>query len=194
LIIVCPNGGTTSWYFDSPIDSHSQYETYIAKELVEAVDATYHTIKNGNGRAITGLSMGGHGAFYLAFKHPEIWGAAGSMSGGLDKRLGVYHKNKNLWEEHSVINMIDEYPIEELKIIFDCGTNDFFYEVNKRFENKLKQCGIPHQFMERAGKHNWAYWAESIVVHLQFFIDFFKSTELENNREVIEQMEKPANR
>ncbi len=46
--------------------------------------------------------MGGHGAFYLAFKHQDIWGAAGSMSGGVDirpfpnkwdlaKRLGNYY-------------------------------------------------------------------------------------------------------
>jgi S-formylglutathione hydrolase FrmB len=34
IIIVCPDGNKTSWYFDSPIDSSSQYETYIAKELV----------------------------------------------------------------------------------------------------------------------------------------------------------------
>lgn len=205
LIIVCPDGGKTSWYFDSPIDPNSQYETYLSKELIEAVEVTYNTIKKRNGRAITGLSMGGHGAFYLAFKHTEIWGAAGSMSGGLDicpfpnnweiyKRLGAYDQNKNLWEEHAVINLIDEYYIEDLQIIFDCGTEDFFYDVNIRFEAKLKQCDIPYQFIERAGKHNWAYWEESIVVHLQFFTEFFSSTQLENPSEVIKQKEKQTHK
>ena len=28
--------------------------------------------------------MGGHGAFYLAFRNQDIWAAAGSMSGGVD--------------------------------------------------------------------------------------------------------------
>ena len=34
FIIVCPDGGKTSWYFDSPIDKEMQYETYISKELM----------------------------------------------------------------------------------------------------------------------------------------------------------------
>ena len=86
IIIVCPDGNKTSWYLDSPIDSSSQYETYISQELVPEIDQKYKTIPSPSKRAITGLSMGGHGAFYLAFKHQDIWGAAGSMSGGLDIR------------------------------------------------------------------------------------------------------------
>ena len=34
LIIVCPDGGIGSWYFDSPVDKNYQYETYIIKELI----------------------------------------------------------------------------------------------------------------------------------------------------------------
>ena len=30
IIIVCPDGGSTSWYFDSPIDKEMQYETYVS--------------------------------------------------------------------------------------------------------------------------------------------------------------------
>lgn len=201
FIIVCPNAGKTSWYFDSPVDPSSQYETYISKELVLAVDVTYSTIKNANGRAITGLSMGGHGAIYLAFQHPNIWGAVGSMSGGLDlcpfpknweiyKRLGVYDQNKSRWQNHSVINMIDNLNDDlSLKIIFDCGFSDFFYDVNKQFEEKLKQCNIAHQFIERAGSHNWEFWRESISFHLPFFADFFSSHHIEKIDEAIDVLE-----
>ena len=62
LIIVCPDGGFGSWYWNNPVDPKSQYETFVSDELVKAVDARYKTIKNLTGRAITGLSMGGHGA------------------------------------------------------------------------------------------------------------------------------------
>jgi S-formylglutathione hydrolase FrmB len=183
IIIVCPDGDKTSWYLDSPIDSSSQYETYISKELVHAVDQKYKTIAEANGRAITGLSMGGHGAFYLAFKHQDIWGAAGSMSGGLDIRpfseewnisdlLGSYSENQELWEENTVINLTSLLS-GELKIIFDCGTEDFFVEVNKAFHNKLVAKGIPHEYSLRSGAHNWDYWRVSIKEHLIFFDDFF---------------------
>ena len=185
IIIVCPDGDKTSWYIDSPIDSSSQYESYITKELVPAIDRNYRTIKHKNSRAITGLSMGGHGAFYLAFKHQDIWGAAGSMSGGvdiipfaeewnLDELLGAYPEYKKNWEQHSVINLTHLLN-GDLKIVFDCGKEDFFAEVNESLHEKMNAKNIPHDYTVRPGKHNWKYWRNSIKHHLVYFDDFFNS-------------------
>src|SRR5690606_6461822 len=33
IMIVCPDGHFSSWYFDSPVDSAMRYETFIAKEV-----------------------------------------------------------------------------------------------------------------------------------------------------------------
>src|SRR5690554_13255 len=41
FIIVCPDGGKGSWYWDSPIDKGFQYETFVSKELVDWVDYSY---------------------------------------------------------------------------------------------------------------------------------------------------------
>src|SRR5690606_32696333 len=84
FIIVCADGGVRSWYWDSPVDSSFKYETYVAHELVNWIDTHYHTIPDRRGRAIAGMSMGGQGAFYLAFRHQDIFGAAGSIAGGVD--------------------------------------------------------------------------------------------------------------
>lgn len=185
IIIVCPDGSSTSWYFDSPIDKQMNYETYISKELIGAVDKKYHTVAEKSDRAITGLSMGGHGAFYLAFKHQNIWGAAGSMSGGVDirpflnnwdlnKRLGDYSKHRKNWEENTVINMVYMLKGSNLKLIFDCGTKDFFFDANKRLHKKLLERNIPHDYIERLGSHNWDYWSNSIKYQLLFFNDYFE--------------------
>ena len=184
IIIVCPDGETTSWYFDSPIDKKMKYETYISKELINAIDEKYNTSAKKTNRAITGLSMGGHGAFYLAFKHPDVWGAAGSMSGGVDirpfpnnweihKRLGEYSKHKENWEKNTVINMVYMLDGENLKLIFDCGVDDFFYNANKRLHKKLVERNIPHDYIERPGGHDWNYWSNSIKYQLIFFNDYF---------------------
>ncbi|MGQ8338546.1 alpha/beta hydrolase [Sunxiuqinia sp. A32] len=184
VLIVCPDGGFTSWYYDSPIDPTMQYETYISKELVSTIDEKYKTIAEQSGRAITGLSMGGHGAFYLAFRHQYIWGAAGSMSGGLDicpfpnnwdisKRLGSYAENKDVWEENSVINMLYLLDGRKLKLVFECGVDDFFYDANKRMHKKLLERNIPHDYTERPGVHNWEYWANAVNYQLMFFHNFF---------------------
>ena len=183
MIVVCPDGGSTSWYFDSPIDEKMRYETYVSYELVEKVDAKYNTITTKKGRAITGLSMGGHGALYLAIKHQDIWGAVGSMSGGVDirpfpnnwdikKRLGKYSKNKQNWEENTVVNLIPLIK-KDLKIIIDCGTEDFFLEVNQQFHNKLLSANITHNYKEYSGSHNWTYWNKVIKYQIKFFKNYF---------------------
>ncbi|CAM1361726.1 alpha/beta hydrolase [Tenacibaculum xiamenense] len=185
MIIVCPDGGATSWYFDSPIDSSMKYETYISSELVKTIDKKYNTKPKKDHRAITGLSMGGHGALYLAIKHQDIWGAAGSMSGGLDirpfsknwdihKRLGQYKSNKKIWNKHTVAGLTHLLSDNSMKLIIDCGYGDFFFEVNKRLHENLCKNNIEHDYIERPGKHDWDYWSNAIQYQLLFFNDFFK--------------------
>ncbi|MFV0591830.1 MAG: alpha/beta hydrolase [Draconibacterium sp.] len=184
FIIVCPDGGFSSWYFDSPVDKNWMYETYVSDELIKWVDKNYSTKAAPAGRAITGLSMGGHGALYLAFRHQDVFGAAGSMSGGIDirpfpnnwelsKRLGNYAENKENWEENSVINLVYKLSPNSLQITFDCGTSDFFYNVNCRLHEKLMERNIPHDFTVRPGGHTWEYWTNSIAFQAVFFHHFF---------------------
>ena len=78
IIIVCPDG-LNSWYFDSPIDSSYKFETHVGTEVPAYIDANYKTKKDRKYRAIAGLSMGGHGALFIAFRHAETFGACGSM-------------------------------------------------------------------------------------------------------------------
>ncbi|WP_372743974.1 alpha/beta hydrolase [Lutibacter sp.] len=187
VIIVCPDGEKTSWYFDSPIDETMQYETYITKELVSEIDKSYKTLPTNKNRAISGYSIGGHGALYLAFKHPDIWGATASMSGGVDirpfplswdisKRLGVYAENPQVWESNTVINLVYLLNGKNLKILFDCGVDDFFYDANVRLHKKLLERNIPHDYTERPGGHTNIYWRNSIDYQMLFFNKYFNKT------------------
>ncbi len=58
-----------------------KYETYITKDLVGHIDATYRTIAKREARAIAGLSMGGFGALMLSMRHQDLFSAAASHSG-----------------------------------------------------------------------------------------------------------------
>src|SRR5690606_32237120 len=49
IIIVCPDGGVNSWYFDSPVDDQVRYETYVSGELVAWVDHHYKTVADRGG-------------------------------------------------------------------------------------------------------------------------------------------------
>lgn len=184
IIIVCPDGGFGSWYWDSPVDASFRYETYVAKELVDWVDTHYKTIADRSGRAITGLSMGGHGALYLAFRHQDVFGAAGSTAGGVDirpfplnwdmqKRLGSYAEAPERWESHTVINQVHLLTPNSLALIIDCGTGDFFYGVNEALHRKLAERNIPHTYLTGPGAHNWDYWRTSIPYQLLYFSAWF---------------------
>ncbi|MGI6242224.1 MAG: alpha/beta hydrolase [Prevotella sp.] len=184
MIFVTPNA-LNSWYFDSPKLKDFRYETFVAKELVEYVDSHYSTIPRREARAITGLSMGGHGALFLAFRHKDVFGACGSMSGGVDFRpfprnwnipdvLGEYAANKDSWDAHTVVNQISKIKNGDLAITIDDGEQDFFLSVNKSLHERLLGAGINHDWATRPGEHNSEYWGNSIDYHLLFFQKYFK--------------------
>ena len=184
MIMIGVDGNFSSWYFDSPIDSSFRYETYVAKELISWVDKNYSTIKDRSGRGICGLSMGGHGALYLAIKHQDVFGAAGSMSGGVDfrpfpknwdiaKRLGTYEQNQKVWTEHTVMGIINELKPNSLAIMMDCGVDDFFYPVNLALHQKLLEMKIAHVYIADPGEHSWTYWSNDISYQALFMHKFF---------------------
>ncbi|MES2005335.1 MAG: alpha/beta hydrolase family protein [Bacteroidota bacterium] len=184
MLIVCPDGGYTSWYFDSPIDSTYQFETFVANEVPDYIDAHYKTIEDRKARAITGLSMGGHGGIFLAFRHSDQFSACGSMSGalhitvisqgyGVEKRLGDTTTNRKYWNDWSALNVIEKYPKDSLDILIDCGTEDRVLPMNRAMHDKMLKLKIPHDYIERPGEHNWPYWTNSIDYQVLFFRKHF---------------------
>jgi S-formylglutathione hydrolase FrmB len=130
--------------------------------------------------------MGGHGALYLALKHQDVFGTAGSMSGGVDirpfpnnwdmaLRLGTYSEHPENWEKYTVINMLHLLKPNSLALIIDCGTEDFFYKVNENLHEQLLYRNIPHDYITRPGAHNWIYWTNSIQYQLLFMNNYFRS-------------------
>ncbi len=183
FIIVCPDGGYDGWYLDSPLDKTSQYETYISREVIGYIDKHYRTIAGPEGRFISGLSMGGHGALSLLAKHPDLYAAAGSMSGalalsrsskkyGLIRLLGDPESNPELWQQNSCISLLENLAGLNRGILLDCGIDDFTIAINRTVHTKLIELGIPHDYIERPGKHNWDYWTNALEYHLLYFTKY----------------------
>ena len=196
LIIVMPDAGPVSYYFDSPRDKSSQYETFITKEVIAAVDNRYRTLEKREGRVIAGLSMGGHGALFLSTRHPDLYCAAGSMSGVMnintstwkvpndfrklrrerfEQLLGEPKDTLNPYPGYTLVTMTDDVKKSGLKIIFDCGVDDFLIEPNRDFHQKLLQNGTPHDYIERPGGHTWEYWQNALPYQMIFFVEVLKS-------------------
>ena len=183
VIVVCPDG-ENSWYWDSPKAPSSRFETFVARELIDYVDAHYPTRGDRSGRAITGLSMGGHGGLWLSFRHKDTFGAGGSTSGGVDirpfpenwemaKQLGEEATNRKTWDDHTVMTQLDSISNGDLALVIDCGYDDFFFDVNNKLHEALRERGIEHDYTVRPGVHNGPYWTNSIDYQWLFFKKFF---------------------
>jgi S-formylglutathione hydrolase FrmB len=185
MVFVMPSG-RNSWYWDSPLDPKMQMESFFIYDLVPFIGSHYPVSNTAEKRAITGLSMGGHGALWLGLRHPDIWKNIGSTSGGVNilpfperwnmaNSLGTYNENtKAIWESHTVINQIELFKANKQNIIFDCGTDDVFTTVNNDLHNALLEAKVPHDYISRPGKHNMDYWANSILYQLLYFQLNFK--------------------
>jgi S-formylglutathione hydrolase FrmB len=185
IIIICPDADKTSWYFDSPINPKSQYETFMSKELVKYVDANYRTRALREFRAIAGLSMGGHGAMFLAIRHKDVFSTVCCMSGGVDirpfpnnwgikDRIGDIETYPKRWEELTVIDNAKTLKDGDLAISIDCGVSDFFIGVNRALRKQLLDANISHEYSERPGAHSWDYWKYSIRYQMVFINEKFK--------------------
>jgi S-formylglutathione hydrolase FrmB len=190
LIIVNPEGETFSFYLDSPVKADSKFETYLTQEVIPAIDQAYRTVRDRKGRLITGLSMGGFGALYLSTRHPDLYAAAGSMSGALELSSAnrpftpdeIAWRNKNLlpiagseadnpafFAANSVMNMADQMHRNGLPLILDCGVDDGLIEINREMHRRLVYNHTPHDYSERPGAHKWEYWQNSLPYQVLFF-------------------------
>lgn len=189
LIIVTPGVGPHSYYFDSPLMDSVQYETYITTELITHIDKTYRTLAQKESRAITGLSMGGHGAIMLGAKHPEIFIAATSMSGvmNIDTRLWKVSAEFSTLRQsqqkamlgddliydapfstYTAVGLVDKMKENRIALLMDCGVDDFLLETNRQMHQMLLENGTPHDYTERPGAHTWEYWTSALPYHLLF--------------------------
>ncbi|MBN3583395.1 esterase family protein [Algoriphagus aestuarii] len=195
LIIVTPGVGPASYYFDSPLMDSVRYETFITKELIPEIDKTFKTLAKKESRAITGLSMGGHGAITLSAKHPELFIAAGSMSGvmNIDTRMWLVpedfqslrssQQKEMLGEDliydapfstYTAVGLIDKIKENGIALTLDIGVDDFLIKTNRQMHELLLVNKIDHDYTERPGAHTWNYWTESLPYHLLFFSKYLK--------------------
>lgn len=194
LIIVTPGVGPSSYYFDSPLLDSVQYETYIIKEVIPFVEQNFSTLAQKESRAISGLSMGGHGAMTLSAKYPDLFIAAGSMSGvmNIDTRMwevgdGLKNMRKASqkqmlgdinyeapFSKYTAVGLVDEMKSNDLALIIDCGVDDFLISTNRQLHKLLLENETPHEYIERPGAHSWPYWTEALPVHLLFFDKYLK--------------------
>jgi len=176
FVIVCPDGLYDSWYINSPKIPQQQYATFFFEELYPYLLQNYRI--DTQNIFITGLSMGGYGAFSLFLQKPEMFKAVAATSAlfdlslfckrfGLTKTLGGFEAET--WKKYSIIEQLKLWEGKNKPIFFDCGTSDVFYESNVKFHQECKELGLQVNFESGAGNHDKNYWKKSVALHFEFF-------------------------
>jgi len=167
LILVMPTG-SRSFLADEEwangVHTGNAWETFVARDLVQAIDAHYRTIAAGAGRGLAGLSEGGYGALNIGLHHPGEFGLLESWSGYMmaDDIPAIFGRSRALLSYNSpadeVFTVAPRLIAANTYIWFYCGKSDELADQNRNFDAELTSLGIAHHFFEWTGTHNWALW------------------------------------
>jgi enterochelin esterase-like enzyme len=171
MILVMPFGSTGSFTdkeWANGVGKAAGWETFVARDLVHAIDSRYRTIPTGAGRALGGLSEGGYGALNIGLHHPGEFRVLESWSG-----YELADDLKELFADRSAL-LARNSPLEVLPAVapalrradtyvwFYSGTTDrhWINRQNLDFADELAQLGVQHRFLLFRGGHTWAVWRD----------------------------------
>jgi putative tributyrin esterase len=156
------------------------YWTFVSEEVPALARAFFPLSDRRDETYVAGLSMGGYGAFKLALSHPERYAAAASLSGALDVvRLAQGRVDEGARELGYIFGDVPDlkgspndlfYLAERVAgrsgarpaLYQWCGTEDFLYEDNVRFETHAAALELGLTYEEGPGGHEWACWDAQI--------------------------------
>jgi enterochelin esterase-like enzyme len=172
LILVIPTGGRTSKSVEewaNGVSPDNQWETLVATDVVNAVDARYRTISTPGGRGIGGVSEGGYGALNVGLHHPGEFRLIESWSGYMiaENVRTVFGGNARLAAANSpmftVRKVAAELRSEHMFIWFYCGARDSLIGQNQAFNAELSALRISHFFFGGAPLgHSGALWRHEL--------------------------------
>jgi len=184
--------GMRSFYVNSA-DGSVRYSDFFLREFMPYIESKYRIRPGREGRAITGVSMGGYGALRFAFAHPELFSAVSAQSAALmtasaqemdaaehsgapiAKLLGtVFGQPVDVthWKENSpfVLAKKNEARLRKLAIYFNCGQEDDygFEKGAQALHQQLLAEGIQHQYHLYPGDHSLTYFLAHIGETMEF--------------------------
>ena len=188
FLIVTPAAGV-SFYINSR-DGKRRYEDFFVQEFMPGVEKRYRAQAGRGSRGIAGISMGGYGALHIAFRHPQLFVAAGAHSAALIEHLPNITPEHSrqmsqlrilgpafgspfdaaFWNQNDPINIARTANLSGLKIYFDCGSeDDYGFEAGAAALDKLLSSRhAPHEFHLYPGGHDWIYFAAHLPALLEF--------------------------
>jgi len=191
FLIVAPEG-RRSFYINSA-DGSVRYSDFFLREFIPHIEARYRVRPGREGRAISGISMGGYGAQRFAFAHPEMFSAVSAQSAALitespqdldtaarsgaplAKVLAAVFGNPvdpSHWNENSpfVLAKKNAAGLRKLAIYFNCGQEDNygFEKGAAALHQQLLKQRLQHEYHSYPGDHSLSYFLSHFAEVMEF--------------------------
>jgi S-formylglutathione hydrolase FrmB len=191
FLIVAPEGGR-SFYINSA-DHLVRYSDFFLQEFLPHIEGKYRIRPGREGRAISGISMGGYGALRFAFAHPELFSAVSAQSAALitespqeldaASRAGaplaavlaaVFGSPINVahWNDNNpfVLAKRNGAALRKLAIYFNCGQDDNygFEKGAAALHEGLQKENVKHEYRPYPGDHSLQYFLSHFAEVMEF--------------------------
>jgi S-formylglutathione hydrolase FrmB len=196
FLIVTPEAGST--FYVNSADGKIRYNDFFLQEFMPDIETRYRIRRQRASRAISGISMGGFGAFRFGFAHPELFLAISAESAALmtqapsemdsamksGTQLGrlmgpVFGNpiNATHWRENSpfLLARQNKAAIAGLAIYFNCGRDDEFgFEKGAQaMDRQLREENVKHEFHLYEGNHGREYFLSHLGEVMKFHSQHF---------------------
>ena len=165
---------------EAPWAKHFRMESYVVGELIALIDAEFPTTK---ARAISGHSMGGHGALTLALRHPHLFRSVSAFAPissptrcpwGEKAFTAYLGEDRAAWEAHDAARLIESGVGEGCfdEILIDQGDADPFLAEQLKPELLVAAGEAAGQAitlrMQPGYDHSYFFMASFIADHVAF--------------------------
>jgi enterochelin esterase family protein len=162
MVVVMPLGygdmnfvqnGFGVWRDRAAVEHNTQlFMSMLTGEIMPLVEATYNISREREGRAITGLSMGGLEALDTGLHNTGKFAWIGGFSSAVH----------NLDYEHQLAALNPKEA--DLKLLWiACGTEDGLIKANREMIAFLKSKGMPVTQVETPGLHDSLVWRDNLI-------------------------------
>ncbi len=183
-------GQGAGFYVDAteqPWAPHFRMESYVADELIALIDAAFPTT---GARAVSGHSMGGHGALTLALRHPDLFKSVSAFApiGSPtrcpwgEKAFAAYlGPDRAAWAEHDAALLLASGAARGVydDILIDQGDADSFLTDQLKPELLQAAADAAGQTitlrMQPGYDHSYFFMASFIADHIAFHAERLKT-------------------
>jgi len=160
---------------EEPWSKHYRMEDYVRRELPSLIEGKFGVPAH---RAISGHSMGGHGALTLAMKHPSFFDSASAFSPIVapskvpwgKKAFAAYlGEDEAAWRAHDACELVLDRQWKRPLLIDQGGSDQFLGQelTPELFQNACKNAEIDLTLrMQSAYDHSYFFIASFIEEHL----------------------------